>query len=101
MLGTRHVTLVFHCSSIADIRSPFPMRCFLPYLFGYIVPLLMADAHVHALLVEELALLWNQKHVTHKLAHCNRKSQGPIHLLVTPTICPEGEKNRLPCQLAA
>lgn len=41
----------------------------------------MADTHVHTLLVEELALLWNQKHVTHELAHCKSKSHGPIYLL--------------------
>lgn len=43
------------------------------YLFGDAVPLLVADAQVLALLVEELALLGDQEHVAHKFAHCNGK----------------------------
>lgn len=39
------------------------------------MPLLMANAHVHTLLVEELALLWNQKNVTHKFTHCKNQTQ--------------------------
>ncbi len=46
----------------------------------------MADTQVHTLLVEELALLRNQKHVTHELAHCNSTSHGAICLLVMPQI---------------
>lgn len=37
------------------------------------MPLLVANAHVHSLLVEELALLWNQKDVAHKFTHCKHK----------------------------
>lgn len=44
------------------------------YLFGHAMPLLMAHTHVHMLFVEELALLGNQKYVTHKLTDCNNKS---------------------------
>lgn len=43
------------------------------YLFGHAVPLLVADAQVRALLVEELALLGDQEHVAHELAHCKKK----------------------------
>lgn len=39
------------------------------------MPLLLAHAHVLTLLVEELALLWNQKNVTHKFAHCKNQTQ--------------------------
>lgn len=69
--SSSHRTFLFHRSAITQIQPPtlFPVRQFLPYLFGDAVPLLMADAHVHTLLVEELALLWNQEHVTHELAH--------------------------------
>lgn len=44
-------------------------------LFGDAVPLLVADAQVLALLVEELALLGDQKHVAHEFAHCNGKEK--------------------------
>lgn len=46
---------------------------FFAHLFGNTVPLLVANAHVHTLLVEELALLWNQKDVAHKFTHCKHK----------------------------
>lgn len=46
-----------------------------PYLFDDAVPLLMANTHVHMLLVEELALIWNQNNVTHKLAHCKKQTK--------------------------
>lgn len=45
------------------------------YLFGHAVPLLVADAQVRALLVEELALLGDQEHVAHELAHCKRQEK--------------------------
>lgn len=39
------------------------------------MPLLMANTQVHTLLVEELALLWNQKNVAHKFPHCKNQTQ--------------------------
>lgn len=51
-----------------------------PYLFGNTMPLLMANTHVHTLLVEELALLWDQKNIAHKFPHCKNQTQTQTEL---------------------
>ncbi len=52
------------------------MKCFLfacPHLFGYSVPVQVALALVHALLVQELTLVGDEQGVAHKLPNCNIK----------------------------
>lgn len=56
------------------------------YLFGHAVPLLVADAQVRALLVEELALLGDQEHVAHELAHCKKITRTKTHSLVVRAV---------------
>lgn len=47
--------------------------CVCTHLLGYGVPVQVALALVHALLVQELALVRDEQGVTHKLSHCNKK----------------------------
>lgn len=47
------------------------MNC--PHLLGYSVPVQVALAFIHPLLVEELALVGNQQSIAHKFSHCRTK----------------------------
>lgn len=58
------------------------------YLFDQSVPVLVVLAHIHPLLVEKLALLWNQQNVTHKLTHWKREALSEANLSVI-----QGENN--------
>ncbi len=42
------------------------------HLLGYSVPVQVALALVHALLVQELALVGNEQGVTYKFSHCSK-----------------------------
>lgn len=50
------------------------MQC--THLLGNSVPVQVALALVHALLVQELALVGNKQGVAHKLPHCSEKESG-------------------------
>lgn len=49
------------------------------HLLGYGVPVQVALALVHALLVQELALVGNEQGVTHKFSHCSKKNMINIY----------------------
>lgn len=49
------------------------------HLLGYGVPVEMALTLIHALLVQELALVRNEQGITHKLSHCSKKQYQFLH----------------------
>lgn len=44
------------------------------HLLGYSVPVQMALTLIHALLVQELALVRNKQGITHKLSYCSKSN---------------------------
>lgn len=57
------------CSNTTSIQEYTLLSQWLHYLLCHSVPVLVAFTHIHALLVEEPALLRNQQDVTYKLTH--------------------------------
>lgn len=56
--------------------------CVCTHLLGDSVPVQVALALVHALLVQELALVRNEQGVAHKLSHCSKNNMH-IHYSYT------------------